>query len=96
VTSRGHLTRYRCQRSRTPSARAPRILEHQARAGDQVLHGLRDEHLVRLDEVLASDCPPIDRYSFDFGPFAIAGAPRPSDGVAIDVLVRESTGHART
>jgi 2-polyprenyl-6-methoxyphenol hydroxylase-like FAD-dependent oxidoreductase len=33
-----------------------------------------------LDQVLASGCPPIDQYSFDFGPFTIAGTPRPVDG----------------
>ena len=29
-----------------------------------------------LDRVVATGCPPIDTYSFDFGPFTIAGAPR--------------------
>lgn len=33
-----------------------------------------------LDDVVASGCPPIDRYSLDFGPFTIAGTPRPVDG----------------
>ncbi len=28
-----------------------------------------------LDQLIATGCPPIDTYSFDFGPFAIAGAP---------------------
>lgn len=28
-----------------------------------------------LDRVLATGCPPIDTYAFDFGPFTIAGAP---------------------
>jgi flavin-dependent dehydrogenase len=28
-----------------------------------------------LDEVVASGCPPIERYSFDFGPIRIEGAP---------------------
>ena len=32
-------------------------------------------------ELAASGCPPVRRYSFDFGPFTIAGSPRPSDGV---------------
>src|SRR5262249_62197682 len=41
-----------------------------------------------LDEVLASDCPPIGRYSFDFGPITIAGTPRPSDGVGIALAPR--------
>ena len=34
------------------------------------------------DALAASGCPPIRTYSFDFGPFAIAGSPRPVDGVA--------------
>lgn len=34
-----------------------------------------------LDEVIASGCPPIQRYSFDFGPITISGSPRASDGV---------------
>jgi 2-polyprenyl-6-methoxyphenol hydroxylase-like FAD-dependent oxidoreductase len=33
-----------------------------------------------LDAVTASGCPPIDTYSFDFGPFTIAGTPRPCEG----------------
>jgi flavin-dependent dehydrogenase len=33
-----------------------------------------------LDQVIASGVPPIDTYSFDFGPFTIAGTPRPADG----------------
>jgi 2-polyprenyl-6-methoxyphenol hydroxylase-like FAD-dependent oxidoreductase len=33
-----------------------------------------------LDHVLATGSPPIDTYSFDFGPFTIAGTPRPVDG----------------
>ena len=28
-----------------------------------------------------SGCPPVRRYSFDFGPFTIAGSPRPIDGI---------------
>ncbi|GIF72415.1 NAD(P)/FAD-dependent oxidoreductase [Asanoa siamensis] len=28
-----------------------------------------------LDEVVATGCPPVGRYSFDFGPLAVAGAP---------------------
>jgi flavin-dependent dehydrogenase len=35
--------------------------------------GLRD----RLE---ATGCPPIDRYSFDFGPIRISGRPRPAEG----------------
>lgn len=33
-----------------------------------------------LDDVIATGCPAIDTYSFDFGPFTIAGTPRPHDG----------------
>jgi flavin-dependent dehydrogenase len=35
-----------------------------------------------LDDVIASGCPPIENYSFDFGPFTISGSPRPVDGVS--------------
>ncbi|MEP6662014.1 MAG: NAD(P)/FAD-dependent oxidoreductase [Acidimicrobiales bacterium] len=35
-----------------------------------------------LDEVVATGCPPIDTYAFNFGPFTIAGTPRPSDGIS--------------
>jgi 2-polyprenyl-6-methoxyphenol hydroxylase-like FAD-dependent oxidoreductase len=35
-----------------------------------------------LDRVAATGCPPINRYSFDFGPITISGSPRPLDGVA--------------
>ena len=31
-----------------------------------------------LDEVVASGCPPVDRYSFDFGPMTLAGTQRPA------------------
>jgi 2-polyprenyl-6-methoxyphenol hydroxylase-like FAD-dependent oxidoreductase len=32
-----------------------------------------------LDRLVATGCPPIDTYSFDFGPFTIAGAPGTKD-----------------
>ena len=35
-----------------------------------------------LDDLEASGCPPLDTYSFDFGPLTISGSPRPIDGVA--------------
>ena len=35
-----------------------------------------------LDEVVATGCPPVETYSFDFGPFTIAGTPRPCDGIS--------------
>jgi flavin-dependent dehydrogenase len=34
-----------------------------------------------LDAVASTGCPPIERYSFDFGPFVLVGTPYPSDGV---------------
>jgi len=34
-----------------------------------------------LDQVSASNCPPVERYSFDFGPVTISGTPRASDGI---------------
>jgi len=33
-----------------------------------------------LDAIVASGCPPLPSYSFDFGPFTIRGVPRPIDG----------------
>jgi 2-polyprenyl-6-methoxyphenol hydroxylase-like FAD-dependent oxidoreductase len=33
-----------------------------------------------LDQVVATGCPPVETYSFDFGPFVISGTPRPTDG----------------
>jgi flavin-dependent dehydrogenase len=35
-----------------------------------------------LDHVVASGCPAITTYSFDFGPFTIAGSPNPYDGIS--------------
>ncbi|WP_084959223.1 NAD(P)/FAD-dependent oxidoreductase [Thermoactinospora rubra] len=35
-----------------------------------------------LDRVTATGCPPLRRYSFDFGPFTIAGTPHAHDGVS--------------
>jgi 2-polyprenyl-6-methoxyphenol hydroxylase-like FAD-dependent oxidoreductase len=34
-----------------------------------------------LDEVVASGCPPLETYTFDFGPFVISGRPHAVDGV---------------
>jgi 2-polyprenyl-6-methoxyphenol hydroxylase-like FAD-dependent oxidoreductase len=33
-----------------------------------------------LDQVVATGCPPVVTYSYDFGPFTITGTPRPEDG----------------
>jgi 2-polyprenyl-6-methoxyphenol hydroxylase-like FAD-dependent oxidoreductase len=35
-----------------------------------------------LDRLVATGCPPVERYSFDFGPVSVAGSPRPIDGEA--------------
>ena len=35
-----------------------------------------------LDPVIASGCPPVETYSFDFGPFTITGTPRPAEGIS--------------
>ena len=35
-----------------------------------------------LERLEATDCPPVTRYSFDFGPVTISGSPRPADGAA--------------
>ena len=35
-----------------------------------------------LDQLEATGCPPLETYSFDFGPFTIAGTPHPIDGIA--------------
>jgi 2-polyprenyl-6-methoxyphenol hydroxylase-like FAD-dependent oxidoreductase len=35
-----------------------------------------------LDRFVATGCPPIETYSFDFGPLTIAGSPQPIDGIA--------------
>jgi flavin-dependent dehydrogenase len=35
-----------------------------------------------LDSVIASNCPPVRQQKIDFGPFALIGAPSPTDGVA--------------
>jgi flavin-dependent dehydrogenase len=35
-----------------------------------------------LDQLIASNCPPITTFHFDFGSFALSGSPPPADGVA--------------
>lgn len=34
-----------------------------------------------LDQLVATGCPPITKYSYDFGPITVSGSPRPADGV---------------
>lgn len=36
-----------------------------------------------LDRLIATGCPAIQRYKYDFGPFTIAGRPRPAEGVDV-------------
>jgi flavin-dependent dehydrogenase len=43
-----------------------------------------------LDRVLATGCPPIPKYSFDFGPFALVGPPLAVDGVAFGLCPRRT------
>ena len=35
-----------------------------------------------LERLEATGCPPVETYSFDFGPLTISGSPRPVDGIA--------------
>src|SRR3954471_24129447 len=35
-----------------------------------------------LERLEATGCPPVETYSFDFGPLTIAGSPQPIDGIA--------------
>ena len=43
-----------------------------------------------LDHVVATGCPPVERYSFDFGPITIAGTPTPCDGSATGYAPRRT------
>ena len=43
-----------------------------------------------LEEVTATGCPAVERYSFDFGPFTIIGTPRPSGGIATGYAPRRT------
>ena len=56
-----------------------------------------------LDQVTASGCPPVETYSFDFGPFTIAGTPRPTEGIStayaprrtvLDKILVDAADHA--
>src|SRR4051812_39261904 len=35
-----------------------------------------------LERLLASNCPPMKEFSFDFGDFTVRGSPTPADGIA--------------
>lgn len=43
-----------------------------------------------LEQVVASGCPSIERYTFDFGPAVISGSPRPVDGRATALAPRRT------
>lgn len=43
-----------------------------------------------LEQLHASGCPPVGRYAFDFGPFTIAGSPRPVEGVQVAYAPRRT------
>ena len=43
-----------------------------------------------LDRLEATDCPPIESYSYDFGPFAIAGSAQPVEGVSVAYCPRRT------
>jgi len=56
-----------------------------------------------LDQVLATGCPPIEHYSFDFGPVVIAGTAQPVDGhttayaprrTVLDAILVNAAAHA--
>jgi 2-polyprenyl-6-methoxyphenol hydroxylase-like FAD-dependent oxidoreductase len=42
------------------------------------------------ERLAATGCPPVHRYSFDFGPFVIAGSPRPVDDVGVAYCPRRT------
>jgi 2-polyprenyl-6-methoxyphenol hydroxylase-like FAD-dependent oxidoreductase len=43
-----------------------------------------------LDRLIETGCPPIDRYSFDLGPFTISGRSRPVDGIDLAYAPRRT------
>jgi flavin-dependent dehydrogenase len=43
-----------------------------------------------IDQLVESGCPPINSYSFDFGPITITGSPRPDDGIATGYAPRRT------
>ena len=43
-----------------------------------------------LDRLVATGCPPIERYTFDLGPFSLSGCPQPVDGQAIAYAPRRT------
>src|SRR5918995_4030689 len=56
-----------------------------------------------LERLQATGCPPVGRYSFDFGPVTVSGSPRPAEGMAnaygprrivLDALLVDAAGAA--
>ncbi len=43
-----------------------------------------------FDTIAATGCPPIEQYTFDFGPVVISGRPRPVDGNATAIAPRRT------
>ncbi len=43
-----------------------------------------------LERLEATGCPPVETYSFDFGPLTIAGSPQPVDGIAYALCPRRT------
>ncbi|HET6939085.1 MAG TPA: NAD(P)/FAD-dependent oxidoreductase, partial [Nocardioides sp.] len=43
-----------------------------------------------LDRLIETACPPIDRYSFDLGPFTISGRSKPVDGIDLAYAPRRT------
>jgi 2-polyprenyl-6-methoxyphenol hydroxylase-like FAD-dependent oxidoreductase len=43
-----------------------------------------------LDRLAATGCPPVDTYTFDFGPVTIAGSPQPIDGIGYGYCPRRT------
>jgi hypothetical protein len=62
-----------CDRSVPPAAPVPRGSAHRPGGRRRCLGSSAPG--CPLDRLTAKGCPPIDTYSFDFGPFTISGAP---------------------
>jgi 2-polyprenyl-6-methoxyphenol hydroxylase-like FAD-dependent oxidoreductase len=43
-----------------------------------------------LERLEATGCPPVETYSFDFGPLTISGSPQPLDGIAYALCPRRT------
>jgi 2-polyprenyl-6-methoxyphenol hydroxylase-like FAD-dependent oxidoreductase len=43
-----------------------------------------------LDKIVATGCPPVDTYSFDFGPITISGTPLPAGGSSLAYAPRRT------